>query len=43
VNVCRGLATGPSPGVLVDVAWILIFTAALALLPIRFMRKRLIS
>jgi hypothetical protein len=29
--------------VLVDVSWILIFTAALALLPIRFMRRRLIS
>jgi lipooligosaccharide transport system permease protein len=43
VNVCRGLATGPSPAVLVDLAWILVFTAALSLLPIRFMRKRLIS
>lgn len=43
VNVCRALATGPSPGVLVDIAWILVFTAALSLLPIRFMRKRLIS
>jgi lipooligosaccharide transport system permease protein len=43
VNVCRGLATGPSLGVLGDVAWIVVFTAALALLPVRFMRKRLIS
>ncbi len=43
VNVCRALATGPSADVLVDVAWILIFTAALALVPVRFMRKRLIS
>ena len=43
VNVCRELATGPSAGVLVDAAWILVFTLALALLPIRFMRKRLIS
>lgn len=43
VNVCRELATGPSLGVLVDVAWILVFTAALALLPIHFMRRRLIS
>lgn len=43
VNVCRDLATGPSLGVLVDIAWILVFTAALALLPIHFMRKRLIS
>ncbi len=43
VNVCRSLATGPSLGVLVDVAWILVFTAALAPLPIRFMRKRLVS
>ncbi len=43
VNLCRALAVGPSLGVLVDVAWILVFTAALALLPIRFMRKRLIS
>ena len=43
VNVCRALAVGPTPAVLVDVAWILIFTAALALLPIHFMRRRLIS
>jgi lipooligosaccharide transport system permease protein len=43
VNVCRALATGPSLSVLVDVAWILVFTAALALLPVRFMRKRLIT
>ncbi len=43
VNVCRELATGPSPGVLADVAWVLVFTAALALFPIRFMRRRLIS
>jgi lipooligosaccharide transport system permease protein len=43
VNVCRGLATGLSPENLVDVAWILVFTAVLALLPIHFMRKRLIS
>ena len=43
VNVCRALAIGPSPAVLVDLAWILVFTAALSLLPIRFMRKRLIS
>ena len=43
VNVCRGLAVGPTPAVLVDVAWILIFTAALALLPIHLMRRRLIS
>ena len=43
VNICRGLAVGPTPAVLVDVAWILIFTAALALLPIHLMRRRLIS
>ena len=43
VNVCRALATGPSLSVFVDVAWILVFTGALALLPVRFMRKRLIS
>ena len=43
VNVCRALATGPSLGVLVDVAWILIFTGALALLPVHFMRRRLVS
>jgi lipooligosaccharide transport system permease protein len=43
VNVCRALAVGPTPGVLVDVAWILIFTSALALLPIHLMRRRLIS
>jgi lipooligosaccharide transport system permease protein len=43
VNVCRALAVGPSSAVLVDVAWIMIFTAALALLPIHLMRRRLIS
>ena len=43
VNACRAFATGPTPAVLVDVAWILIFTLVLALLPIRFMRRRLIS
>jgi lipooligosaccharide transport system permease protein len=43
VNICRALATEPSPALLVDLAWILVFTAALSLLPIRFMRKRLIG
>jgi len=43
VNACRALAAGPSIGVLVDVAWIVAFSGALALLPIHFMRKRLIS
>ena len=43
VNICRSLATGPSPGILVDVVWVLVFTGVLALLPIHFMRKRLIS
>lgn len=43
VNVCRALATGPPPGVLVDIAWILIFTAALALVPVQIMRRRLIG
>lgn len=43
VNACRGLATGPSPGVLIDVAWILVFTSVLFLLPVRFMRGRLID
>ena len=43
VNVCRALAIGPSTAVLADIAWILVFTGVLAFLPIRFMRKRLIS
>lgn len=43
VNITRGLATGPSPEILVDVAWILVFTALLALIPIRLMRRRLVS
>ena len=43
VNICRSLAIGPSPGVLVDVAWVLVFTGVLALLPIQLMRRRLIS
>ncbi len=43
VNVCRDLATGPSAGTLVDVAWILVFTSVLALVPVQIMRRRLIS
>jgi lipooligosaccharide transport system permease protein len=43
VNVCRELATGPSPWVLVDVAWIVVFTGAIALVPIQIMRRRLIG
>ena len=43
VNVCRALAVGPTPAVLVDVVWILIFIGALALIPIHLMRRRLIS
>ncbi len=43
VNVCRGLATGPSPSVLIDVAWVVVFTGGLALVPVQIMRKRLIS
>jgi len=43
VNVCRALATGPSPEVLWDVAWIVVFTGALALLPVQIMRRRLIG
>jgi len=41
--VCRALATGPSPAVLVDVAWIVVFTGVLALVPIQIMRRRLIG
>ena len=43
VNVCRELATGPSLGVLVDVAGIITFTGVLALLPVQIMRRRLIG
>jgi lipooligosaccharide transport system permease protein len=43
VNVCRALATGPSPEVLADVAWILVFTLVLALVPVQIMRRRLIG
>lgn len=43
VNACRELATGPSAAVLVDLGWMAVFTAILALLPIYFMRRRLIS
>ena len=43
VNVCRELATGPSSAVLVDVAWILAFTLALALVPVQIMRRRMIG
>lgn len=43
VNVCRDLATGPTPAVFGDLAWIVIFTLILALVPIQIMRRRLIS
>lgn len=43
VSVCRALAVGPTPAILVDLAWIIVFTAAFALLPVQLMRKRLIS
>jgi lipooligosaccharide transport system permease protein len=43
VNLCRDLATGPSPATLVDAAWILAFTSALALVPVQIMRRRLIG
>jgi lipooligosaccharide transport system permease protein len=43
VNVCRELATGPSPAVLADVAWILVLTLGLALFPVQIMRRRLIG
>lgn len=43
VNVCRELATGPSSDVLVDIAWIFVFTGALALIPVQIMRRRLIG
>jgi lipooligosaccharide transport system permease protein len=43
VNVCRELATGPSYWVLVDVAWIIVFTGLIALVPIQIMRRRLIG
>ena len=43
VSVCRALATGPTPAVLVDVAWIVVFTGVLALVPIQIMRRRLIG
>ncbi|QYJ14358.1 Inner membrane transport permease YadH [Rubrobacter xylanophilus DSM 9941] len=43
VNVCRALANGPSAAVLVDVAWIVVFTGVLFLVPVQIMRRRLIS
>ncbi|BBL78572.1 transport permease protein [Rubrobacter xylanophilus] len=43
VNVCRELAGGPSPAVLVDVVWIVAFTGVLFLVPVQIMRRRLIS
>lgn len=43
VNVCRGLATGPTLSTLGDAAWILVFTGVLFLVPIQLMRRRLIS
>jgi len=43
VNACRELATGPSPAVLGDIAWMIVFTSVLALIPVQIMRRRLIG
>jgi hypothetical protein len=43
VNACRELATGPSAAIFVDLGWMMLFTAALSLIPIYFMRRRLIN
>ncbi|WP_273842844.1 ABC transporter permease [Rubrobacter calidifluminis] len=43
VNVCRALAQGPSSGTFGDLLWIVVFTALLAALPVRIMRRRLIG
>jgi lipooligosaccharide transport system permease protein len=43
VNACRELATGPSAAIFVDLGWMMFFTAALSLIPIYFMRRRLIN
>ena len=43
VDVCRGLATGPTAGILADVAWIFVFAILLSLFPIHFMRRRIIG
>jgi lipooligosaccharide transport system permease protein len=43
VNACRELATGPSVAILADLGWMMLFTAVLSLIPIYFMRRRLIN
>lgn len=43
VNACRELATGPSAAIFVDLGWMMLFTATLSLIPIYFMRRRLIN
>lgn len=43
VEVCRGLATGPSPRILWDLGWMLAFVGILSLLPVHLMRRRLIG
>lgn len=43
VNACRELATGPTFAVFADLGWMVLFTAVLALIPIYFMRRRLIN
>jgi len=43
VNVCRELATAPSPGVLFDVSWILIYTALIAVITLHIRRPHLVG
>lgn len=43
VNACRELASGPSATIFVDLGWMVLFTAVLSLIPIYFMRQRLIN
>ena len=43
VQVTRGMATGPSPIVLLHLAWLLVLSAVLFAIPVRAVRRRLVA
>jgi lipooligosaccharide transport system permease protein len=43
VEITRAMATGPGPSVLLHVAWLVVVTAALFVIPVRALRSRLLA
>jgi lipooligosaccharide transport system permease protein len=43
VEISRAMATGPAPMVLVHAAWLVVVSAALFVVPVRAVRRRLVA